>query len=400
MEAMGHPHEAFASVHVAGTNGKGSTASMLAAIATASGRRVGLHTSPHLVHLSERLRLDGLPASEAWIADAVARFRTVMDEVQPSFFEALTALSFLYFAEENVNLAVVEVGLGGRLDATNVLVPRLSLITNIDLEHTDVLGETVEAIAREKAGIVKPGVPVLTGVEQPEVMAVIRAIAAGKQAPFHHLQADVQVLDAASSLSGLTLGVRTTRRSYEALEVGLPGHHQQANALLALRAAELLFDDADAGPIYTGLREVRRLAGLRGRLDVLQDQPLVVADVAHNLPSLTATLAFVQAQRPQGRLYVLLGLMRDKDVDGMARALAEAQATVYPLQPDSDRALPAAALAATLRAQGVSVVEGGGRAGSRAWFRRVASADDVFLITGSHQIVAQAQALVGLSISA
>ena len=399
MAAMGRPHEAFASVHVAGTNGKGSTASMLAAIATAAGRRVGLHTSPHLFHLRERLRLDGVPAPEAWIADAVALFRTVMDEVQPSFFEVLTALSFLYFAENNVDLAVVEVGLGGRLDATNILLPRLSLITNIDLEHTDVLGDTLDAIAREKAGIIKPGVPVLTAAEQPEVIDVIRAVAVEKQAPFHLLQDQVQVLDAADSLGGLTLQARTPRRRYEALDVDLPGQHQQANALLALRAAEFFFDDLDDGPVYEGLREVRRLAGLRGRLEVIQDQPLVVADVAHNRPSLEAALAFVRAHHPHHRLYVLLGLMRDKDVDGMARALAEAQATVYPLQPDSERAVPTDVLAAHLRARGVEVVDGGGLAESRAWLRRVASARVVFLITGSHQVVAQAPALFTPSIA-
>ena len=395
MEAMGRPHEAFESVHVAGTNGKGSTASMLAAIATVSGRRVGLHTSPHLFHLSERLRLDGVPAPEAWIADAVARFRTVMEEVRPSFFEALTALSFLYFAEENVDLAVVEVGLGGRLDATNILHPRLCLITNIALEHTDVLGETLEAIAREKAGIVKPGVPVLTAAEQPEVTAVIRAVAAGQQAPYRRLQDEVEVLDAQSSLDGLRLRVRTPLRSYEALEVGLPGRHQQANALLALRAAEVLWDDPGTGAIYTGLREVRRLAGLRGRLEVLQTQPLVVADVAHNLPALKATLAFVQQQHrlPRSRLYVLLALMRDKDVAGIARALAEAQATVYPLHPDTERALPASELAAHLHAQSVPVGQGGSLAEGQAWFRRVATASDVLLITGSHQVVARVPAL-------
>lgn len=401
MEAMGHPHEAFESVHVAGTNGKGSTASMLAAIATASGRRVGLHTSPHLFHLSERLRCDGVPAPETWIADAVARFRPVMDEIRPSFFETLTALSFLYFAEENVDLAVVEVGLGGRLDATNIVHPRLSLITNIALEHTDILGDTVAAIAREKAGIVKPGVPLLTAADQPEVMAVLRATAAGRQAPYHQLQDEVEVLGAESSLSGLTLRAHTPLQSYEALEVGLPGRHQQANALLALRAAELLFDDLhkDIGPIYTGLREVGRLAGLRGRLEVLQAQPLVVADVAHNLPSLKAALAFVRAQRPRDRLYVLLGVMRDKDVAGMARALAEARATVFPLQPDTERALSADEIAAHLHAYGVPVVEGRSFAEGQAWFQRVATAEDVFLITGSHQVVAHAPALFRSSAS-
>ncbi len=161
----------------------------------------------------------------------------------------------------------------------------------------------------------------------------------------------------------------------------------------------MLFDNLGAGPIYTGLREVRRLAGLRGRLEVLQDQPLVVADVAHNLPSLKAALAFVRAHRPQDRLDVLLGVKREKDEAGMARALAEAQATVYPVQPDSKRAVPTDVLAAHLRAQGVPVVEGGSLAEGRAWFRRVATAGAVFLITGSHQVVTHAPALVRPSVS-
>ncbi len=397
MDAMGRPHEAFESVHIAGTNGKGSTASLLAAIATASGRRVGLHTSPHLFHLRERLRLDGVPAPETWIADAVARYRAVLDAVRPSFFEVMTALSFLYFAEENVDLAVVEVGMGGRLDATNVLRPRLSLITNIALDHTDVLGETLEAIAREKAGIIKPGVPVLTAVEQPVVVEVIAAVAEARRAPYHRLQDAVQVSAARSSLDGLTVWVRTPVRRYETLAVGLPGLHQQTNALLALRAAEVLFEDLqrDAAPIYEGLWAVRRLAGLRGRLEVVQTHPLVVADVAHNPPSLKAALAFVQAHRPdrRGRLYVLLGAMRDKDAAGMARALAEAHAIVSPLHLDGERALPVDELAALLHAHGVGVVGVGSLEEGWERFHRDATPDDVLLITGSHQVVAQTPGL-------
>ena len=392
MEAMGRPHEAFESVHVAGTNGKGSTASLLAAIATASGRRVGLHTSPHLVHLRERLRLDGVPAPDAWLADAVARHRPAFDAVQPSFFEAMTALSFLYFAEKAVDLAVVEVGLGGRLDATNVLHPRLCLITNIGLDHTDFLGETVEAIAGEKAGIIKPAVPVLTAVEQAEVIETIRAVAEAHAAPYHQLQDAVKVLAAHSSLDGLRLAARTPLRRYEALTAGVPGLHQQTNVLLAVRAAELLFEDLhqDPTPIYAGVQAVRRLAGLRGRLEVLQSRPLAVADVAHNLPGLKTVLAFAQAHRPdaRSRLFVLLGAMRDKDVAGMAEALAEAHATVFTLHLDTDRAFAADELAALLRAHGVAV--GGGGSIMEGWrrFHDEATSEDVLLITGSHQVVA------------
>lgn len=365
---------------------------MVAAVATASGRRVGLHTSPHLFHLNERLRLDGTPAPVDWIAGAVARYRTVMDEVRPSFFEAVAALSFLYFAEENVDLAVVEVGLGGRLDATNVIRPRLSLITNIALEHTDILGDTLDAIAREKAGIIKSGVPVLTAVDQPEVIAAIRAIADARHAPYHQLQAEVQTESMQSTPDGLRLRVQTPVRRYDMLETDLPGPHQATNALLAVRAAELLFDDLvrDPAPIHAGLRAVRRLAGLHGRLDILKTTPLVAADVAHNPAGLQTALHFVQSRCTRGsRLYVLLGAMRDKDVAGMADALSRIQAIVYPVHLDSERAFPAETLATHLRNHGVQVVQGGAITAGWAWFQHEATAEDVLLITGSHQVVAQ-----------
>src|SRR5690606_4396768 len=169
-------HRAFPSVHVAGTNGKGSTASMIAAVGTAAGLRVGLHTSPHLFHVGERIRVDGVPAPEAWLAAAVARYRPAFEAVGPSFFEATVALSFRYFAGAGVDWVVAEVGLGGRLDATNVLAPAVSVVTSIGLDHTELLGESLAAIAREKAGIVKPATPVVTAADQPEVVDVLRAV--------------------------------------------------------------------------------------------------------------------------------------------------------------------------------------------------------------------------------
>ena len=394
MEAMGRPHEAFSSVHVAGTNGKGSTASFLAAIATAAGRRVGLHTSPHLLHLSERLRLDGVPAPEAWLADAVARHRPVLDAMRPSFFEVMTALSFLYFAEEAVDLAVIETGLGGRLDATNVLHPLLSIITSIDLDHTDVLGDTHEAIAREKAGIIKHGVPVLTAADQPAVLDLLRTIAQERQAPYHHLQEELRGLTVALAPDGLRITVSTPLRDYATMTVGLTGLHQQTNALLAVRAAELLFDDLgqDATPIYQGLQSVRQLAGLRGRLEVLHTHPLIIADVAHNVAGVQAALAYIDAQGPhdQSRLFVLMGAMRDKDVAGIAGALANARAIVFPLALASQRALSVDELTALLHTHGVATLQGGDFLEGWHHVLRRTTPNDVFLITGSHQVVAQA----------
>jgi len=387
MDAMDRPHEAFPSVHVAGTNGKGSTASMVAAIATANGQRTGLHTSPHLTHVTERMRIDGTPAPAEWLADAVTRYRDAFDRIGPSFFEATVALSFHYFAEQQVDQAMVEVGLGGRLDATNVLQPALAVITSIDLEHTALLGDTRAAIAREKAGIIKPGVPVLTAVGQPEALGAIRGVAREREAPLHVLDAEVDVRRAEAHLDHSTLGITTPVRAYDDLRVGIGGDHQQRNALLAVRAAELLGLGTDA--IRTGLRDVRRLAGLRGRLEVLQRDPLVVADVAHNPSSLAATLDALQPVTNEhgGRLHVLLGLMRDKDVAAIAGLLNEAGATVTPVALPSERALPAEALQEALAEQDVRVTDASTIDAGVAAFRQDAAAGDVLLITGSHQMV-------------
>lgn len=393
MQAMGHPHKAFESVHIAGTNGKGSTASMLAAIATASGKRVGLHTSPHLFHFTERLRIDGVPASEAWVADAITRLQPVLDEVQPSFFEAVTALSFLYFAEQEVDLAVVEVGLGGRLDATNILAPRLAIITSIARDHTAILGDTLPEIAREKAGIIKPETPVLTAVEAAEVVAVLHQVALAQQAPFHLVSDEVQIESKETTLNGTILHVRTPTRYYENLQIGLLGPHQYTNAMLAIRAAEMLFDDVSthSKPIYTGLREIARLSGLRGRLEVLQDIPLILADVGHNAESLEATMHFVASIRQQrkGHLYVLLGLMRDKDLEHIAHLLTHEGVTIFPVSIPHERALSAAELAARLQHFGINTTENQGFSAFVTWFQKEARAEDMLLVTGSHQVVAQ-----------
>jgi dihydrofolate synthase/folylpolyglutamate synthase len=387
LETMDRPHRAFPSVHVAGTNGKGSTASMVAAIATADGQRTGLHTSPHLTHVTERMRVDGAPAPVGWLADAVTRHRDAFDRIGPSFFEVTVALSLLYFAEQQVDRAAVEVGLGGRLDATNIVQSELAIITSIDLEHTALLGDTLAAIAREKAGIIKPGVPVLTGVRQPDALDAIRLVARERGVSLHALDAEVNVSRSAMQVDHSVLDVTTPVRGYDGLRVELGGAHQQRNALLAVRAAELLGLGADA--IRTGLRDVRRLSGLRGRLEVLQRDPLVVADVAHNPSSLAATL---DALRPTldahgGRLHVLLGVMRDKDIAAIAELLDAAEASVTPVDLPSERALPGDALRGTLAEHDVRVSHPSTIEAGVATFRQHATAHDVLLITGSHRMV-------------
>jgi len=386
MDAMGRPHERLRAVHVAGTNGKGSTASFVAAVGTAAGRRVGLHTSPHLFDFAERLRLDGRPAPHDWIAAAVARHRDDLRRIEPSYFEASVALAFLYFAEEAVDLAVVEVGLGGRLDATNVLRPVACGITAIGLDHTDLLGATLAEIAREKAGIAKPGVPLLTSADQPEVLEAIRAAAAEAGAPVERVREAVAVAVDSEAPDGLVLRLRTPVRDYGRVRLGLAGVHQAWNAALAVRLAETAMPGLPEDAVRAGLAGVRRLSGLRGRCETWAEHPRVVADVAHNPDGWRAALA---CARPAGagRLWALVGVMADKDAGALAALLAEAGATALPVALPSARALSREALAAMLRARGVPVVDVAGVDEGVAWFRQRAGSGDVLLVTGSHLAV-------------
>jgi len=383
MEAMGQPDTALESVLIAGTNGKGSTASMLAAIASATGRRVGLHTSPHLFRITERMRVNGMPAPTDWLAKTVARFRSPMDAIQPSFFEATLALSLRYFADEAVDLAVVEVGLGGRLDATNILRPRLSVITHIGFDHMGFLGNSLQDIAREKAGIIEPDVPVLSGIERPEIRAVIAEEAQRHGAELHEAAFEVTVTPGQTG-TGLTMA--TPLRAYQNLNIDLPGHHQQRNARVALRAAEIIFPALNRDAVSEGLGQVRRRTGLRGRLEVLQKAPLVIADVAHNMDGLAAVRAYVDA-RTNGRRYALFGMMRDKDLPAMAASLSGM--TVFPVCIPAERALSVAELAVGLQEAGVSVVTGGPISDGLGWFFAQARPEDVLVVTGSHQVVAE-----------
>lgn len=391
MEGLDHPHEALRTVHVAGTNGKGSVASMTAAIATAAGFKTGLHTSPHLTHVEQRMRVNGSPAPREWLADTIDRYRDLFDRVEPSFFELTVALTFRYFAEQNVDLAVIEVGLGGRLDATNVLHPALAVITNIDLDHTDLLGDTLPEIAREKAGIIKPDTPVLSGVTQEEARAAIVEVAADRNAPFRDLRDEVSWWAPYTDLTGSVIDVETPLRSYDRVHVSLAGTHQQANATLALRTAELVVPavQARSNPVYEGLQDVRALTGFRGRLDVLQERPLIVVDVAHNPPGIDAGLRTLDRALTNrgGTLYVCLNAVEGKNLPQVARLLAERHAQVIPIPIDTVRALPPEQIADTLRAHGVTVLDSRPLSDALTDFQHLAQPEDALLITGSHKMV-------------
>lgn len=391
LEQMGRPHQAFKSVHVAGTNGKGSTASMIAAILQAYGCHTGLHTSPHLMEVTERMRVNGAPASKEWLAEAVAKWQPVFEQHRPSFFEATVALSFLYFASQNVDWAVVEVGMGGRLDATNVLRSEAAVITQVGLDHTQWLGDTLPEIAREKAGIITPGVPVCVGDDNPAVANVVRKIARARKAPFHWLPQEVTV-EPVEGGPQKAVNVNTPEHSYSQLQIGLPGRHQRANALLALRVAELLLPPGNkrTQAISAGIANVTQLVGLHGRLEQLQQEPPILVDVAHNRDSLVATLNTVQReyQGKAGRLIVVFGVMADKDVAAMADGIRAANACVWPVGLPSTRAMDRSVLEAQLKAANVELIGTGGDIPTAVrWFRKHSKSGDVLLATGSHLVV-------------
>ena len=400
-EALGHPERRFRSVHVAGTNGKGSSSHLLAAALQAAGYKVGLYTSPHLREFTERIRVNGQELPADYLVAWVARWRPLFEQVQPSFFEMCVALAFAYFAEQRVDVAIIEVGLGGRLDSTNIITPLVSLITNISFDHQALLGNTLPEIAGEKAGIIKPGVPVVISQTQPEVAAVFEREAAAKLA---HLVFADQIYQATFvgepvPETGLR-PVRVTQHGRPYLpnaELGLPGDYQQHNlpgvlaTLDELRALGFRLTEA---AVRTGLRQVTSLTGLRGRWSIIGQRPLVVCDTGHNAAGLGMVMR--QLQRvPHQRLHLVIGTVNDKDVAGMLTLLPK-DATYYFCAANIPRALPVAELmqqATTLGLAGQAYASVGAAVAAA---RAAAAPADVVFIGGSTFVVAEVEELYSI----
>jgi dihydrofolate synthase/folylpolyglutamate synthase len=342
------PHRRFRSVHVGGTNGKGSVAALCesALRADPAGRRVGLYTSPHLVSFAERIRIDGRPAPDEAILAAAERLLPAIERTGATFFEATTAIAFLCFADAGVEVAVVEVGLGGRLDSTNVITPLATAVTNVALDHTQYLGESREAIAREKAGIFKPRIPALTGEADPAVVEVLRRCAADAGAPLTTLEERVRTIDVETGLTGTRVSFDSATWGVRELSVPLAGVHQGRNAVLAAELLSLLPDPLR--PVWETVE--RGFAGVRwpGRLQVEEVRGTTwLFDVAHNpagVAVLVDALGGLDLPRP---LVLVTGILADKEWSGMlGPLLARADAAILttpPTAPPSRRWDPAAA---------------------------------------------------------
>ena len=349
VESLGHPERAFRSVHVAGTNGKGSVTAMVDAALRAARRRSARYTSPHLVDIRERFVIDGRPVTEEALAGVISYVRDRIEslraagalDVQPTFFEVTTAVAFELFRRARVDIAVIEVGLGGRLDATNVVEPVVAAITSIAFDHQQYLGDSVRAIAAEKAGIIKRGVPVVIGRMAPEAEAVIERVVQERAAELIRAWDGVDAV----RLKEEHVRLRTPTRDYGDLEIALRGEHQIGNAIVAVRLLELL--DVPAQAIVDGLAHV----AWPGRLDVrhLAGGREAILDAAHN-PAGAAALASYLQEQPGGRPPLVFGAMRDKDVDGMFRALLPAVSALVVTRASNRRAADPAMLAERARA--------------------------------------------------
>jgi len=394
--ALGHPETKFRSVHVAGTNGKGSSSHLLAAVLQSAGYKVGLYTSPHLREFTERIRVNGQELAPDYLVRWIESHRHLFDEIQPSFFEMCVALAFDYFAAEQVDIAVIEVGLGGRLDSTNIITPLVSLITNISYDHQAMLGNTLPEIAGEKAGIIKPGRPVVVSQTQPEVQVVFEQKAQREGSPLLFADTRYAARLAAGAPPAADLGaqlvdvLRDGQPYLQNVELGLLGDYQRLNLPGVLAALDELraqgFELPEAA-LRQGLREVTRLTGLRGRWSILGRHPLVVADTGHNEAGLQLVLAQL-AQVPHQRLHLVIGTVNDKDVTKVL-ALLPRTATYYFCQADIPRALPAAELAALAQAAGLVGEVYGPVPAAVAAARAAAGPDDVVFIGGSTFVVAE-----------
>jgi dihydrofolate synthase/folylpolyglutamate synthase len=393
-DALGNPQNRFRSIHVAGTNGKGSTSHMIASILQTAGYKTGLYTSPHLKEFTERIRVNGVEVSRSFVIDFVNRIRPVIKKIAPSFFETTVAMAFDYFASLEVDVAVIEVGLGGRLDSTNVILPELSIITNIGWDHKEILGETLEKIAFEKAGIIKRNVPVVVSEHQSEVEDVFVDKSARLRAPIYFASESYRVDQRISKGRIVYDAFRGRASIFKGLELPLQGFYQTKNMAGVLLAIDMLRESKwkiSEDNVCTGLLQVVSQTGLKGRWQVLGKSPLVVCDTAHNPDGIKEVVKQIGAQSFES-LHMVIGVVKDKDTSSVLQLLPQ-DAYYYFCQANIPRALDAGLLAEQAATYGLKgkVVRDVNEAIREA--TRAASKHDMIFIGGSTFVVAEIENL-------
>ncbi|MEJ5963483.1 bifunctional folylpolyglutamate synthase/dihydrofolate synthase [Pedobacter immunditicola] len=346
-EELGNPQHQFKTIHVAGTNGKGSTSHMLAAILQKAGYKTGLYTSPHLKDFRERIRINGEMIAEGFVTEFVAAQQGPIEALNPSFFEVTVAMAFSYFAKEKVDIAIIEVGLGGRLDSTNIITPELSVITNISLDHTNLLGDNLKAIAGEKAGIIKPSIPVVIGERHPETDEVFIQKARETASPLVFAEDELHFSERRKDPQYLVTTVKKGNEViYPDLQLDLTGTYQLKNGQTVIAAVlklkELGYHIPDEA-VYAALKNVKGITGLQGRWQTISNAPLTICDTGHNLAGMSEVVKNIE-NTAYHKLHMIIGVLKDKDVNGVL-AVLPTKATYYFTQPQLERALPGVILA-------------------------------------------------------
>jgi len=387
LDILDNPQKKLKAVHIAGTNGKGSVAHLMASYCQERGLKTGLYTSPHLVDFRERIRINGAMISEHQVVDFFQQYKSKFDQLEPSFFEMTTALSFWYFAKEKVDIAVIEVGLGGRLDATNVLKPLLSIITNISLEHTQLLGDSIAKIAFEKAGIIKQDTPVVVGEFHPESFPVFTDIALQRNAPLFLAEENYTIEGALSDCNIIDV---SGKLMYEHVAMPLTGEYQRKNLKTFLQAVEIIEElmPTDKDVTAEAIRNIVRNTGFFGRWQTLLREPLTICDVGHNLGGLTLTMKQLDAL-PCRQLRIVYGMVADKDIDHILPLLPQ-KGKYYVCQADIERALDATHLANKMMQLGLACQTFPSVKQALRAAQGDAAPDDVVFIGGSCFVVGEA----------
>ncbi len=398
MAALGGPQDAFRSVHIAGTNGKGSTAAMIESLLRTAGVTTGLFTSPHLINFTERIRVNGreIPESDVVeLADAVRQAAAEIPDFSPTFFEVTTAIAFLYFRKMQVDWAVIEVGMGGRLDATNIVIPKAVVITGIDMDHHEFLGRTLPQIAAEKAGIIKQGRPVITAFQQSAAMEVLEQKAANLGAALCAYGRDFSAEIVAEELTGIRIDYQGDV-THQRLAVPLAGRHQAMNAAVAVRTSEEIMR------AYPDIRcdIVRGLAAVRwpGRLQFVKEDPPVLIDGAHNPQAAAALAAYLKkALDVYRRIILVMGIMADKDREGIMRPLLPLASEIILTAPAYGRAASPEELAAAARSLGAFPKTAPTVADALVMAEELAGQGDLIVATGSFYTIGEIQEALGRS---
>jgi dihydrofolate synthase/folylpolyglutamate synthase len=388
---LANPHKSFRTIHIAGTNGKGSVSHMLASVLQEAGYKTGLYTSPHLIDFRERIRMNGQMIPEGYVTCFVEQVKHFIESVQPSFFEITVGMAFSYFANQHVDVAVIETGLGGRLDSTNIIEPDLSIITNISWDHTNLLGDTLEKIAFEKAGIIKRGIPVVIGQKSDQTKNVFLEKAAEEKAPLYFAEDQYKAEMKEQHAGYAVFEIISADNLKKVIESDLAGNYQGKNIAALLTSVDILNKGKYCIPesaVINGIRNTISNTVLRGRWDVINENPVIVCDIAHNEGAITEVINQLKISKYE-HLHVVFGMSGDKDIDKVL-ALLPATASYYFAKPSVPRGMDANELAAEAQKHGLKGTAFCSVKDAMNEARKNAGNSDMILITGSAFVVADA----------